>query len=53
MDSYFDNLNRALELHSLNTVYPMYCPLFAEGRNDPRYKALIERMRKTFWPESD
>jgi adenylate cyclase len=50
LDSYFDYLNRALDHHALYITYPMYCPLFEKGRADPRYEALLERMRKMSWP---
>jgi serine/threonine-protein kinase len=50
MASFFDNLNRAIDLHGFNFLYAMYSPLFAEGRNDPRYQVLIEKMRKVMWP---
>ncbi len=51
LDSYFDYLNRALDLHSLEFVYPIYCPLFREGKNDPRFQELMEKMRNMFWPK--
>jgi hypothetical protein len=50
LDSYFAYLNQALDGHSIDFMYIAYCPLFAEGRADPRYQALVEKMRKRFWP---
>jgi adenylate cyclase len=46
LDSYFTYLNRATDQHLLQYVYPMYCPLFAQGRADPRYEELMEKLRK-------
>jgi adenylate cyclase len=51
LDSYFDYLERAFELHAIDIAHVMYCPLFAKGRADSRYHAALERMRKMFWPE--
>ena len=50
LDSYFECLNRALDMHNFNFVYPMYCPLFAEGRKDPRYRGLVLRQMSLFGP---
>jgi len=41
LDSYFTYMNRAADQHLLQYVYPMYCPLFAQGRTDPRYQGLL------------
>jgi tetratricopeptide (TPR) repeat protein len=49
LDSYFENLNRAIESHAFNYMVPMYDPLFAEGRADTRYLALLEKMKKMYW----
>jgi hypothetical protein len=46
LDSYFTYLNRATDQHLLQYVYPMYCPLFAQGRTDLRYQELMEKFRK-------
>jgi TolB-like protein/cytochrome c-type biogenesis protein CcmH/NrfG len=46
LDSYFTYLNRATDQHLLQYVYPMYCPLFAQARTDPRYKELMEKVRR-------
>jgi TolB-like protein len=48
-DSYFTYLNRAMDQHLLQYVYPMYCPLFAKARADPRYTELVEKFRKQSW----
>ena len=42
-DAYFAYLGRASEQHVLRYIYPMYCPLFAKGREDPRYQHLLEQ----------
>jgi adenylate cyclase len=52
LDSYFTYLNRATDQHVLNYVYPMYCPLFAQGRTDPRYQALMDKLEKMFETET-
>jgi adenylate cyclase len=46
MDSYFDYMNRALEAHVIIAVYVLYSPLLAKAREDPRYKELVEKLRK-------
>jgi adenylate cyclase len=46
LDSYFENMNRALETHNLVTLPLMYSPLFAKARTDPRYPELLERLRR-------
>lgn len=51
LDSYFDYMNRALDLHGLAYFYVMYSPLLRKARADPRYQAMLEKMRKMFWPE--
>lgn len=50
-DSYFKYLERALDLHAVETDHVMYCPLFAEARNDSRYRALLERAQRQYWPD--
>ena len=50
LDSYFDHMNRAMELHVINWSYPMNSPLFANARADPRRDALLEKMRAMNWP---
>jgi len=49
LDSYFNYISRALDLHALDVVPVMYCPLFAKGRADPRYQAMMEKAKKMFW----
>jgi adenylate cyclase len=46
LDTYFDYQSRALDLHAIDYSHVMYCPLFAEGRADPRYKELVEKLRR-------
>ena len=43
LDSYFTYINRASEQHVLRYVYVMYSPLFAKGREDPRYDELMQK----------
>jgi hypothetical protein len=43
-------MNRAAEQHVLQYWYPMYCPLFAQGRTDPRYQELLDKIREMFKP---
>jgi tetratricopeptide (TPR) repeat protein len=51
LDSYFTYMNRAADQHLLQYWYPMYCPLFAKGRTDPRYQKLLDKMGKMFETE--
>jgi adenylate cyclase len=44
LDSYFTYMNKATDQHVLNYAYLMYCPLFAQGRTDPRYQALLDKL---------
>jgi tetratricopeptide (TPR) repeat protein len=46
LDSYFANMEKALEAHALVTLILMYSPLFAKARADPRYPELVEKIRK-------
>ena len=46
MDRYFGYTNRALEEHRLVANFVMYSPLLAKAREDPRYKELVERLRR-------
>jgi len=46
MDSYIEYMNRVLEAHTLVTTQVMYSPLLAKAREDPRYKELMEKLRK-------
>lgn len=51
LDSYFYYVNRALDLHAVAVFHVMYCPLFAKGRADPRWAAMLEKAKKMFWPD--
>jgi tetratricopeptide (TPR) repeat protein len=46
MDSYFENLDKALEGHALAAAEVMYSPLLAKARADPRYQELVEKVRR-------
>jgi adenylate cyclase len=46
LDSYFEYMNKALEVHMIIASVMMYSPLFAKARADPRYPELVERLRK-------
>ena len=52
LDSYFTYMDRAADQHLLQYIYPMYCPLFAQGRTDPRYQKLLDKLRETFETET-
>jgi adenylate cyclase len=46
MDKYFENVNRALEEHTIAAAEVMYSPLLSKAREDPRYRELVERLRR-------
>jgi hypothetical protein len=46
MNKYFEHMNRALEEHVIVAVSLMYSPLSARAREDPRYRDLVERLRR-------
>ena len=46
MDRYFEYLNKAAEGHTINTIEVRYSPLLAKGREDPRYRELIEKQMR-------
>ena len=46
LDSYFAYMNRAVEAHVIVASTLMYSPLFAKTRADPRYRELIEKLRR-------
>ena len=46
LDRYFEYLNKALEAHTMIATFVMYSPLLAKGREDPRYKELVEKLRR-------
>ncbi|MGA8542602.1 MAG: adenylate/guanylate cyclase domain-containing protein [Thermoplasmata archaeon] len=43
MDAYFEDLERAFQLHALPLLELMYSPLYASGRDDPRMVDLLRR----------
>ena len=46
MNRYFENMNRALEEHVLIAIFVLYSPLLARAREDPRYRELVEKLRR-------
>jgi adenylate cyclase len=48
MDSFFDCMEQALELHNLPVLELRWSPLYAEAREDPRYPDLMQRQ----WDQS-
>jgi tetratricopeptide (TPR) repeat protein len=46
LDSYFQYVNKALEEHAIISLFVMYSPLCAKARADPRYRELMEKLRK-------
>lgn len=46
MDRYFENMNRAIDEHVLIAIDAMYSPLLAKSREDPRYKGMVEKLRR-------
>ena len=46
IDSYFAYVNRSVDQHTYQYVYVMYCPLFSKARDDPRYQALQNKIRR-------
>lgn len=45
-DSFFEYMNRVLETHALIPLVLMYSPILAKARADPRYRELMEKLRK-------
>jgi adenylate cyclase len=45
LDSYFTYINRAADQHLMDYRPVMFSPLLARGREDPRYKVLIDKVR--------
>jgi adenylate cyclase len=45
-DAFFEYMNRALETHAVVTSVLMYSHLFDRARADPRYREIVERLRK-------
>jgi len=48
LDSYFTYVNRATDQHTIQFTQVMYNPLFASAREDPRYQAVLVKIRRTF-----
>ena len=48
LDSYFTYIDKATEQHVMRYRYVIYNPLFAKTREDPRYQALMDKLRKMF-----
>jgi adenylate cyclase len=46
MDRYFEYLNKAVEGHTMNTIEVRYSPFLAKGREDPRYRELIDKQMR-------
>ena len=46
LDRYFENLDRALEGHAMIATFAMYSPILAKAREDPRYRELVEKLRR-------
>ncbi len=46
LDSYFAYVNRATDQHTLRYSYVLYSPLFAKARDDPRYQAFLNKVKK-------
>ena len=46
LDSYFGYMNKALEAHTIIPSTMMYSPLLAKARTDPRYLALVAKLRR-------
>ena len=48
LDSHFAYFNRATDHHTLRCMYIMYCRLLENGRDDPRYEAVVQKLRGTY-----
>ena len=46
LDSYFTYVNRSVDQHTYQYAYVMYCPLFSKARDDPRYHAVQNKIRR-------
>jgi tetratricopeptide (TPR) repeat protein len=46
MDGYFENMDRALEEHTIVPTIVMYSPLLAKAREDQRYQELVDKLRR-------
>ena len=45
LDSYFAYINKAADQHLVRFFYVVYCPLLAGTRSDPRYLAVLTKIR--------
>ena len=48
LDSYFAYIDKATDQHVMRYRYVIYHPLFANSREDPRYQAVLDKLRKMF-----
>ena len=46
LDQFFAYANMATDQHTLRIGYVTFCPLFASAKADPRFGALMEKVRK-------
>jgi adenylate cyclase len=46
MDRYFENLNRAMDEHTLISSIMLHSPLLAKAREDSRYGELLKKLRR-------
>jgi adenylate cyclase len=46
LDSFFEYMNSVLDSHALIPLVLMYSPILAKARVDPRYRELMEKLRK-------
>ncbi|HXW94434.1 MAG TPA: adenylate/guanylate cyclase domain-containing protein [Nitrososphaerales archaeon] len=48
LDSYFTYIDKATDQHVMRYRYVIYNPLFAKSREDPRYQAVLDKLRRMF-----
>jgi len=46
LDSYFAQMNKALDTRAQIQSFMLYSPILAKAREDPRYGELVERLRR-------
>jgi len=46
LDSYFTYVNMSVEQHTYQYAYVMYCPLFSKARDDARYQAIQNKIKR-------